>query len=310
MGGYGSTRWGAHIKRQVVEACVKLAIRDYTEGLRLIEQGRVDSQSYESRAGGGVLLVFRAAGVRIEAKINRAYGVGLQTTSTAWGSLRYWWSCPVCGRRCSTIYLPPGARCFACRDCHNLAYTSSQESHREPTWFDQVRKPSPPAQREPGLTDMTPKEYAAFCTWRNNGRRGRPPKPLQGYWERKAEERRPQLEQQRETLAALTRAIIEDEERAEQARAARHSRYLSAGELQAAAGLTGEELARLEEARLLLPDREGRYRPKLAGWAGKLAYLLRAGWSVESIKAWARGRWSSADPDQWPPDLAAWSQGA
>lgn len=36
--------------------------------------------------------------------------------------------CPRCGRRYSKLYLPPGARYFACRRCYNLTYQSSNES--------------------------------------------------------------------------------------------------------------------------------------------------------------------------------------
>jgi hypothetical protein len=35
-----------------------------------------------------------------------------------------------CGRRVGKRYLPPGARYFGCRRCHDLTYTSCQESHR------------------------------------------------------------------------------------------------------------------------------------------------------------------------------------
>ena len=50
------------------------------------------------------------------------------------GGLRWWFTCPLiragvpCQRRVSKLYLPPGARLFGCRDCHNLTYISCQES--------------------------------------------------------------------------------------------------------------------------------------------------------------------------------------
>ena len=34
------------------------------------------------------------------------------------------------GRRVRKLYLPPGSRRFGCRNCHDLTYTSSQDSHR------------------------------------------------------------------------------------------------------------------------------------------------------------------------------------
>ncbi len=45
---------------------------------------------------------------------------------------RPWFLCPggtkakPCRRRCQTLYLPLDERCFACLDCHGLAYTSTQ----------------------------------------------------------------------------------------------------------------------------------------------------------------------------------------
>jgi hypothetical protein len=78
--------------------------------------------------------------------------------------------------------------------------------------------------------------------------------------------------------------------------------YLNAEELCRQSGLDPEDLSRLEVARLLLPDtKDGRYRPKLAGWGKKLAYLLQAGWEIEEIKAWSQGRWKTENPKQWPP---------
>ena len=78
--------------------------------------------------------------------------------------------------------------------------------------------------------------------------------------------------------------------------------YLNAEELCRQSGLGAEDLPKLEAARLLLPDvKDGRYRPKLAGWGKKLTYLLREGWEIEEIKTWAKGRWKSGNPREWPP---------
>jgi hypothetical protein len=41
------------------------------------------------------------------------------------GVFRYWFKCPLCKWRLSKLYRPPGAEAFACRECHNLVYTSS-----------------------------------------------------------------------------------------------------------------------------------------------------------------------------------------
>ena len=78
--------------------------------------------------------------------------------------------------------------------------------------------------------------------------------------------------------------------------------YLTANELCKQSGLRPDDLSKLEATRLLLPDtKDRRYRPKLASWGRKLAYLLQEGWKIEEIQAWVKGRWKTANPRQWPP---------
>ena len=82
--------------------------------------------------------------------------------------------------------------------------------------------------------------------------------------------------------------------------------YLTADELYKETGLLPSDLARLDSARLLLPDHGGKYRPKLVGWSRKLAYLLAQGWEIEEIKHWARWRWAAPNPREWPPIREDW----
>ena len=64
------------------------------------------------------------------------YVVHLTTTRPHFGGLRWWFLCPMtvngrpCKRRVGNLYLPTPARYFGCRHCHNLTYTSCQESHQ------------------------------------------------------------------------------------------------------------------------------------------------------------------------------------
>jgi len=64
------------------------------------------------------------------------YHVNLTTTPLPWGGRRWWFMCPLtvngryCGRRVGKLYLRPGRQYFGCRHCHNLTYTSCQESHK------------------------------------------------------------------------------------------------------------------------------------------------------------------------------------
>jgi hypothetical protein len=55
---------------------------------------------------------------------------------TQFGGKRWWFICPLivhgiaCNRRAGKLYLPPGARYFGCRKCHDLTYRSRQEAHQ------------------------------------------------------------------------------------------------------------------------------------------------------------------------------------
>ena len=56
------------------------------------------------------------------------YPVFLETTQPQLGGLRWWFQCPLCRRRVQKLFLPRGARRFACRHCHQLSYASRNES--------------------------------------------------------------------------------------------------------------------------------------------------------------------------------------
>ena len=64
------------------------------------------------------------------------YRIALMTTVPRFGGLRWWFICPLvlngrsCQRRVGKLYLPPFGRYFGCRHCHELTYTSCQESHK------------------------------------------------------------------------------------------------------------------------------------------------------------------------------------
>ena len=61
----------------------------------------------------------------------------LQTTPTQFGGERWWFSCPLvlggvrCKKRVGKIYLPPAAKFFGCRTCHDLTYRSVQQARRK-----------------------------------------------------------------------------------------------------------------------------------------------------------------------------------
>ncbi len=92
------------------------------------------------------------------------------------------------------------------------------------------------------------------------------------------------------------------------------SGYVTPDDLCAQSGLDRFDLWEPEAAGLLRPthtEPAPRYRPRLVGWARKLAYLRREGWTLDEIGAWARGRWETDDPRRWPPRRHDWiSQGS
>jgi hypothetical protein len=81
------------------------------------------------------------------------YKLGLTCTTTPWCARRWFFIClevvneQPCGRRVGKLYLPPGARKFGCRHCHELTYKSCQESHKFESLFKLLAKD----------TDMDPK---------------------------------------------------------------------------------------------------------------------------------------------------------
>jgi hypothetical protein len=56
--------------------------------------------------------------------------VALTTTPLPWGGVRWWFLCPICGRRCGKLHLASEDVEFACRICGRLTYWSCQESSR------------------------------------------------------------------------------------------------------------------------------------------------------------------------------------
>jgi hypothetical protein len=157
MGGPGSGNhyhWHRPEKKVAVEECLTLNAAAWRrEGLLPPRPGAsarwtwtyangqtfaVDWQADPGAAGEpGVRLsyrwVWRGTGRTDEA----AYRVALAATGLHRGGRRWWFVCPLapggrpCGRRAGKLYLPPRERLFGCRDCHRLAYTSSQESGKD-----------------------------------------------------------------------------------------------------------------------------------------------------------------------------------
>jgi len=170
MGGYGSGRWhgGKPDRRTVVESCLALDINALARAgvvrpnvdLRgawewwndvLVDDAAAPEKDEPSAAIGfrvrtqgdaGTIKLDYSATV-IEAGSSRAaalmsYPIALETSGLPSGGLRWWFICPAqrgeddepCRRRVGKLFLPRGARVFACRHCYDLTYTSCRESRR------------------------------------------------------------------------------------------------------------------------------------------------------------------------------------
>lgn len=144
MGGPGSGRWYRWDgKKPIVEESLTLDIKGLPAPLDTFNAGTFTwTWANGQRASVDYFLVWDAerpiltleyrwrdvADIRVP--------IPLQATHPALGGLRWWFTCPLvvdgvpCNRRVGKLYLPPGARYFGCRHCHNLTYRSSQEAHQ------------------------------------------------------------------------------------------------------------------------------------------------------------------------------------
>jgi hypothetical protein len=170
--GLGSTRWFGYEKKTVVEACLPLDITvlahemNFSAGCNVqgvftwAEPGTEDiraSSGFVAKAIGedGWL---RLSYARSPAKEAVECMIVLTTTTPNFGGVRWWAWCPLIGsserclQRVRLLYLPPGAKIFACRGCHKLTYTSSQRAH---AWDRGT------ASKTAAVTGFTPRQWRA-----------------------------------------------------------------------------------------------------------------------------------------------------
>lgn len=135
MGGYGSGRQGGRVTIQgtasyVLNANSLRGLRPGTRGFGNIKWGD----------GFAASLTFNVseydAYYELEHKTRSTweptrqvrYKVPLTWTEPRFGGRRWWWCCPLTGRRCGRLYLPLGASYFAGRETYRLAYQSQRET--------------------------------------------------------------------------------------------------------------------------------------------------------------------------------------
>ena len=283
MGGYGSTRWGTHRKKTTVEECKILPISILEDSINYVIENDCERRGDVSWSCGGeprgeisylVYLKNEIPKLRLQYTFTESgfevdYPIQLTHTYLYWGTKRWWFICPLirneraCNRRVGKLYLPPRNRTFGCRHCYDLTYTSCQESHHFDSLYASIA----------GMMNETNPGFS-FSDAKNALRN------LDNRW---GDERINEI---------YYRRLAEIEEQEERKRE-KLSKYLTADELCWQSGLTKEELQKLEEYRLLVPDtKDGKYRPKLVGWGKKLKAKLLDGWSWEKIKEWTKERWN------------------
>ena len=143
MGGYGSGRQGG---RLVVEDCLSLDINKLLRDGLLVPGWRVAPSILrwtETRTGRETAAMAFVADLADPgaAWMRLAFGSGegasrrehectirLATTRPRFGGLRWWFVCPLSGRRCGTLHLPHGASVFASRQAWRLDYHSQRLS--------------------------------------------------------------------------------------------------------------------------------------------------------------------------------------
>jgi hypothetical protein len=147
MGGPGSGsryHWWRHGKKVVVEHCLALdAVRWQRAGIlaaNVRHRGSDVGVSYEvdtmDLSRPSVRLWSSRVWTSTRGQDSAEYRVSLTTTRPPFGGLRWWFLCPLlvsarpCGRRAGKLYLPPHGQYFGCRRCHDLTYTSCQESRK------------------------------------------------------------------------------------------------------------------------------------------------------------------------------------
>lgn len=160
MGGFGSGRYPRlGFAKTTVEECRALDVNDLNrEGLlapgtsgtstwtrtRNGEEEEVASIGYRRSStadGRDALTIYYTITRRNDETDRIEYRAPLTYTECNFGGERPWFLCPAdgCGERVGKLYKPPAADLFLCRDCHDLAYESSQKSGKP--LYENLMKP-------------------------------------------------------------------------------------------------------------------------------------------------------------------------
>jgi hypothetical protein len=138
MGGSGSGRTWYSGAKDTIESTRALDIRRLLPNWRQRQRKgfswpwcgpHIITWFCNDRATGSVEVEWRASefvlGYAVDGEPVSQY-VPLDQTRCHFGSIRQWFLCPFCGRRCALLYL--AGRRFGCRICAQLAYESTREA--------------------------------------------------------------------------------------------------------------------------------------------------------------------------------------
>ena len=140
MGGYGSGRKKSFDRKTNTNECFVWPVSTLKD--RLID-GKVFWVNHKKNIG---TMRLRCEVNLEENSVNVSYGllafdsqnktedtIFLDSTNVNFGGSRTWFLCPnkSCGKRAGKLYRPYSKMRFHCRNCHDLAYKSSQTAHSE-----------------------------------------------------------------------------------------------------------------------------------------------------------------------------------
>jgi len=168
VGGAGSTRWRRHLSAWQVEECADLRIALFAPALKgaavptgsrawsltraLSTLAHWDVRWSVHGGAEDVVWVDVASTVQRGGQTRQGHiRLYVDETTPRYGGVRYWWLCPACGGRVTTLYLPPGVTAPACRRCYRLTYKTRQAHDKRDDRYRRL----PPWERLALLHNMT-----------------------------------------------------------------------------------------------------------------------------------------------------------
>ena len=142
MGGWGSTRWGDIPPKPRTDSVWDLRVTDVLR-VAPVRRGRLSKGALPCTRTGRLDVITDATqrdiGVRLEFRRlvlgewePHVAEFALVPTEPCLGGERWWFLCPTCGSRRSSLYfLPENDPAWACRRCQGLVYASQSQTYRQ-----------------------------------------------------------------------------------------------------------------------------------------------------------------------------------